>query len=71
MLVLAEDGERMTDKLLSLTPNAEATSTEELERVLGGRAPTVSDLPYVERAVKESMRLYPPAWVVGREAIAK
>jgi cytochrome P450 len=59
--------------LLSLTPNAKAKLAEELERVLGGRTPTVSDLPdlpYVERAVKESIRLYPPAWIVGREAIA-
>ena len=60
--------------LLSLSPNAEAKLAEELERVLGDRTPTMSDLsdlPYVERVVKESMRLYPPAWVVGREAIAE
>ena len=60
--------------LLSLSLNAEAKLAEELERVLGDRTPTMSDLsdlPYVERVVKESMRLYPPAWVVGREAIAE
>ena len=27
-------------------------------------------LPYVERVVTESMRLYPPAWIIGRRAIA-
>jgi cytochrome P450 len=60
--------------LLSLAPDAEAKLAEELERVLDGRSPTISDLPnlpFVGRVVKESMRLYPPAWVVGREAIAE
>jgi cytochrome P450 len=60
--------------LLSLNPEVDNELAEELTRVLGGRNPTVSDLsnlPYAERVVRESMRLYPPAWVVGREAVAE
>jgi cytochrome P450 len=46
---------------------------EELERTLGGRPPTADDLsnlPYTRRVLSEAMRLYPPAWVVGRRAIS-
>jgi cytochrome P450 len=60
--------------LLSLNAEAESKLAAELGRVLGGRAPTVADLPnlpYVERILRESMRLYPPAWVMGREAIGE
>ena len=35
------------------------------------RSPISPSLPYVERVVTESMRLYPPAWMIGRRAIAE
>lgn len=60
--------------LLSLHPRVEARLLEELQEVLGDRAPTVEDLPrlpYAEMVIKESMRLYPPAWGVSREAIGE
>jgi|ERR1700730_5706901 len=58
--------------LLSQNPEAEENLSKELNRVLGGRAPALTDLPrlrYTEMVMKESLRLYPPAWGVGRQAI--
>jgi len=58
--------------LLARHPEAEAKFHAELDEVLGDRAPTVADLPrlkYAELIAKESMRLYPPAYGVGRQAI--
>jgi cytochrome P450 len=58
--------------LLSVSPEVEERVHEEVDRVLGGRTPTIADLPhltYVEQVITESMRLYPPAWIIGRRAI--
>src|SRR6202041_2813541 len=58
--------------LLAQNPKADATLGAELHEVLGNRAPAPADLPrlpYTEMVMKESMRLYPPAWGVGRRAI--
>ncbi len=58
--------------LLSQYPAERDKLLAELRSVLHGRAPTVEDLaqlPYLEMVVKESMRLYPPAWMLGRRAI--
>ena len=58
--------------LLSQSADAERRLHEEIDRVLQGRLPTVGDverLPYTTRVVTESMRLFPPAWLVGRRAV--
>jgi len=58
--------------LLSQNPEADARWREELRRVLGGRAATADDLPalrYTEMVLAESMRLFPPAWGMGRRAL--
>src|SRR5262245_31739057 len=58
--------------LLSRHPEVEGRLHEELDRVLGGRLPAAEDLPelaYTESVVAESMRLYPPAWIIGRRTL--
>ncbi|HET6671120.1 MAG TPA: cytochrome P450 [Pyrinomonadaceae bacterium] len=60
--------------LTALNPDTDAKFHQELDEVLGGRPPTVADLPrlkYCEMIAKESMRLYPPAFGLGRESIAE
>jgi cytochrome P450 len=58
--------------LLSQHPEAEARLHAELDAALNGRLPTFEDLqqlPYTRMVLAESMRLYPPAWAIGRRAI--
>ena len=58
--------------LLAQHPEVEAKLVAELRAVLAGRPPTIEDLPrlvYTEKVIRETMRLYPPAWAIGREAI--
>ena len=58
--------------LLSQNPEAEQKMRDELDCVLGGRTPAFEDVPklrYVEATFAESMRLYPPAWAMGRRAL--
>ena len=57
--------------LLSQHPEVDARVAEELRSVLGDRPPSVADLPkltYTAMIVNESMRLYPPAYGIAREA---
>lgn len=58
--------------LLSQNPVAESQLHAELDEVLGARAPTFEDVPtlqYTEMVVSESMRLFPPAWGIGRRSL--
>jgi cytochrome P450 len=58
--------------LLSQNPEAEARLLAEVDGVLNGRAPTHEDmpsLPYTRMVLAESMRLFPPAWAIGRRAL--
>lgn len=57
--------------LLSQHPDVEQKLVAEWQRVLGGRAARASDLSaltYTAAVINEAMRLYPPVYVIGREA---
>ena len=57
--------------LLGRNPDARARVEREIDAVLGGRRATAADLPQLPlalQALKESMRLYPPAYIIGRQA---
>jgi cytochrome P450 len=59
--------------LLSLHTASERRLRKEIEDVLGDRPPTLEDLPkltFTSMVIQESMRLYPPAWALERQAIA-
>jgi cytochrome P450 len=59
--------------LLSQHPKAEEALWDELDSVLGGRLPTLADLPalpYTQMVIEEAMRLYPPAWITSRNVVA-
>jgi cytochrome P450 len=58
--------------LLAQHPDVQEKLFTEVDQVLQGRLPTTEDWPrlkFTEMIVLESMRLYPPAYVVGREAL--
>ena len=57
--------------LLAQNPAVEKKFHEELDGVLGGRVPTLDDLPkltYLSHVLTESLRLYPTAWGMARLA---
>ena len=57
--------------LLSQHPEVDAKLARELEEVLGDRPATLADVPNLRvtaQVIAESLRMYPPAWSMGREA---
>ena len=55
--------------LLAKYPEVEEKLHAELDAVLGGRPPSAADLPklqYTDRVIRETLRLYPPAWRIFR-----
>ena len=60
--------------LLAQNPAARAELEAEVDGVLGGRPPTADDLPalpYTRMVFEETLRLYPPAWLITRRALAE
>ena len=60
-----------TTYLLARNPAVCTRLTEQVHDVLGGRLPTIDDLdamPLLDQVLRESMRLYPPAYVLARQA---
>lgn len=58
--------------LLDQHPDVLARVEEEVDRILGGRAPTADDLPrfeYLDRVISESLRLYSPIHSLSRIAL--
>ncbi len=59
--------------LLSQNPEAERCLHDEIDGVLGDRLPGLEDVPrlqYAEHVLAEAMRLFPPAWAIGRKALS-
>jgi cytochrome P450 len=62
-----------TLSLLAQHPHVEARLLEEYQQVLNGRPAMIEDLPqlpFTRMVVEEAMRLYPPAWGLGRRALS-
>jgi len=57
--------------LLARHPEEQRLVQTEIDGILDGRPPAIEDVPALEhtaRAIKEAMRLYPPAYALGRRA---
>jgi cytochrome P450 len=63
-----------TSWLLASNPDVAARLEAEVDAALGGRLPTMDDLPrlgYARQVFAEAMRLYPPAYTLGHRAVGE
>lgn len=57
---------------IARNPEVQERMYHEIDTVLGGRTPTLDDLnklTYLEKVIKETLRLYPPGWLLLRRTI--
>lgn len=57
--------------LLAAHPEIDEELAHEIDTVLNGRAPSADDLPaltYTSMVIRETLRLYPPVWIIKRQA---
>jgi len=58
--------------MLAHHPQVQEKLQAETDRVIGNRFPTmeeIQNLPYTNRVVKETLRMRPPVWAIGRQAL--
>ena len=55
--------------LLARHPEVQAEAYQEIKPA-ATTGSDLSQLPFINQVLQETMRLYPPAWIIGREAIA-
>ncbi|MDB6123052.1 MAG: Cytochrome [Pedosphaera sp.] len=66
------NGLTWTFYLLAQHPDIQARVIKEVDEVLSGRLPTMADLPnlrYIEMVFAESLRIFPPAWILARRVL--
>jgi cytochrome P450 len=60
--------------LLAQNPEVESRLHEEIDERLGKRSPTAADaaaLPFCQMILLETLRLYPPVWILGRQTLSE
>lgn len=60
--------------LLAQAPEVEQRLHDEVDGVVGGAAPRPDDtarLPFCRAVISEALRLYPPSWAMGRQAVSE